>query len=147
MVSTSRTIKRVILLIFASALVLLSGCLKRQLRCPADYPGSVWESNSPHIILYINEEGDINLGSARPESQAFMEIDGELRQIYFSFSSISERAPIYDREMCDEAGLFFPEALLLDTECHYYEDKIVMKIIEDNVYGGEYKEVILERIK
>ena len=49
--------------------------------------------------------------------------------------------------MCKEAGALIPEALLLDTECHYDEDKIVMKIIEDHVYEGEYKEVILERIK
>ena len=147
MSSVSRVLKSAVLTVCILSVFLLTGCFKHQSRCPADYPGSVWESASPHIILKINEEGDMILGSARPESQAFMEIDGELRQVYFCFSPVSVCAPIYDREMCDEAGLFFPEAMLLDTKCHYFKNYIVMEIVEDHIYGGEYRYVIFERVK
>ena len=147
MASISRILKSTVLAIFFLTVFLLSGCLKNPMKCPADYPGSVWKCDSPFIILYVTGEGATNNHRAFPNFLAYMEINEEIKEIYFCIDSIRYGAPIYDYEMCKEAGALIPEALLLDTECHYYEDKIVMKIIEDNVYGGEYKEVILERIK
>lgn len=147
MASISRILKSTVLAIFFLTVFLLSGCLKNPMKCPYDYPGSVWESDSPYIVLYINENGVFDEESPDPNGQAFLKIDGELKQVLFCAEPITICAPIYDYEMCKEAGALIPEALLLDTECHYYEDKIVMKIIEDHVYEGEYKEVILERIK
>lgn len=147
MASISRILKSTFLVIFLLIVFLLSGCLKKPMKCPADYPGSVWKCDSPFIILYVNEEGAANNHRAFPNFLAYMEVNEEIKEIYFCIDSIRYSAPIYDYEMCKEAGTLIPEALLLGTECHYYEDKIVMKIIEDHVYEGKYKEVILERIK
>ena len=141
MASIFRILKSATYAISILLVISLSGCFKSQMKIPYDYPGSVWESKSPYIVLYVDGN------NSYPCGQAYLEIDGELKQIRFCIDSITIRTPIYDYEICKEAGALIPEALLLDTECHYYEDKIVMKIIEDNVYGGEYKEVILERIK
>ena len=147
MASVSRILKSTVLAIFFLIVFLLSGCFKNPMKCPADYPGSVWRCDSPFIILYINEEGETNDHRAFPNFLAYMEVNEEIKEIYFCIDSIRYNAPIYDYEICESKGFMSPDALLLDTECHYYEDKIVMKIIEDHVYEGEYKEVILERIK
>lgn len=147
MVSTSRTLKAIILSLLILIITFLTGCLKNHNKCPSYYPGSVWESNSPHIILYVNEEGVLSEGSDYPDRKAFMEIDGELREIYFCYDALTTSAPIYDREICDKGWFMPPEALLLDTECLYFKNMVLMRIVDDNIYGGEYKYVILKRIQ
>ena len=141
MSSVSRVLKSAVLTVCILSVFLLTGCFKHQMKIPYDYPGSVWESKSPYIVLYVD---GIN---CYPSGRAYLEIDGELKQIRFCIDSITIRAPIYDYEMCEEAGALIPEAMLLDTKCYYFKNFIVMEIVEDDIYGGEYRYVILERVK
>ena len=135
--STCRILKCIIctcLLILQFVAILMIGLLwRKQAITPYDDPCSRWESKIPHIILSVGSPGN------RENSAAYMEIDGKLVQIDFNISSITVRTDIYAHNDNTQKNV------LLKADCRYYKDKIVLKVLEDNVFNGKYKKIVLYR--
>lgn len=114
--------------------IFIAHCLwPKQAITPYDDPGSHWESESPYIVL------DIGVPGNRESSTAYMEIDENLVRIDFNISSITVRTNIYTH------GESSREYILMEANCHYYNDKIVINVLKDNVLGGKYKKIVLHR--
>ena len=111
---------------------------------PYDFPGSVWESQEPFIHLEVSEDiGDGINGTIQINGET-KEVEMELKTVIGSFAEIYDKDLIAQKQA--QQDMFFDDYILLKAYCKYSENTIVMKIDEDNLYGGKYKKIVLDRV-
>ena len=104
---------------------------------PYKYPDSSWVSDDPEICI-VNEGSDRGMrGYALSENTKYE----------FEFSSDNGSVVwFYDAGCIDEGRVIGEEDILLQGYCKYSEDKMVIKVKQDNLFGGAYKKITLYRV-
>ncbi len=111
---------------------------KVNLKTPFDYPNSTWISEEPYIYLHIPDDAKDYSGE-----ECYIQFNGERIESHFlvNYPSPSEFQRVA------EPGTLHSEIWLLIGTCDFKEDKVTMKVTADNLFDGEYKRIVLERVE
>ena len=110
---------------------------QKNLITPYCFPGSVWRSTEPEIVLAVSKNSPI-------PSDSFCYIVFEGRQIEVIFyPGYPQRASI---ELRDAEALDIQDVRLIICDASFSENRVGLKVIQDNLFNGEYKNITLERV-
>lgn len=104
---------------------------------PYNFPGSVWKSAEPEMVLEVAKD------STMPsDSNCYIVCEGKLIDVVF-FPGYPQRATI---EIIEGEHLETQDIRLLMCDASFSENKVTLKIIQDNLFNGEYEFITLERV-
>lgn len=148
--ASSSPIHKLFIIIFA---VLLAVCLimpvcifiswnhiyesQKSLVTPYNFPGSIWKSDRPKMVLEVAKDSSIP-----SDSKCYIECEGTQLDVVFS-PGYPQRATVALREA---EGLEIQDIRLLICDATFSEDKVTLKLIQDNLFNGDYKTITLKRI-
>ena len=115
------------------------------MKVPEDYPGSVWVSEDPEILMQIPEEGS-------PQGLHYIETyitrDGETQRVDFpiyvpfGFASIDEYVEKFSTQ-----PIKYTPSLLSGTTLFTSKKKVIILVEDDRLYDGAYRFIVLRREK
>ena len=104
---------------------------------PYDYPGSVWKSEDPEIVLEVSTES-----SSPEDSTCWLVCNGQEFDVIF-FPGYPQRASF---ELRDAGSAEMEDIRLLVCEAKFSERKVTLKVIKDYMFNDEYKTITLDRV-
>ena len=112
-------------------MLLAGGAFRTKHVCPYDFPGSVWESDDPQIILHVAD------GFPEHANATLVLNDKEIPVIIY-MDSYNTRVDIDTRT---------PRELVLIGSGKFRSDRVIITVNEkyDSLYGGAYEKIILYR--
>ena len=115
------------------------------MKVPEDYPGSVWVSDDPEILMQIPEEGS---PQGLPYIETYITRDGEAQRVDFpiyvpfGFASIDEYVENFSTRPIE-----YTPSLLSGTTLFTSKKKVIILVEEDRLYNGAYRFIVLHREK
>lgn len=96
---------------------------------PFSHPGSTWESEEPRIYLYVVDEIPDN-------GESFLVADGKEIPVILGMDPYAEGVHIVDS---------VTKEILLAGDCKFSSERVIIKVLQDDLYNGAYPEIILNR--
>lgn len=136
------------LILFWPALFLVIGLLfgRRTHLNPCNYPGSVWSSTEPDIILIVPDGSDYTYPN---NLVCTIHVDGRMIDAGYWADPRTSEAVFYDKSDVGGSGLYgggvFDEAVLFVVEGKCTEKQYTMTIKKDFLFNGQYHIITLAR--
>ena len=103
---------------------------------PYSFPGSVWKSTEPEIVLEVSKESAIPA-----DALCYIVCEGKRLNVVF-FPGYPQRAAF---ELRDAEGLDIEDVRLIVCDADFSENSVELRIVQDRLFDGAYKTIVLER--
>lgn len=103
---------------------------------PYSFLGSVWKSTEPEIVLEVSKESAIPA-----DALCYIVCEGKRLNVVF-FPGYPQRAAF---ELRDAEGLDIEDVRLIVCDADFSENSVELRIVQDRLFDGAYKTIVLER--
>lgn len=110
---------------------------QKSLITPYNYPGSVWKSEEPEMVLEVAKDSSIP-----SDSKCYIVCEGKQLDVVFS-PGYPQRATVELREGEEPET---QDLRLLICDASFSENKVTLKVVQDNLFNGDYETITLERV-
>ena len=124
-----RTLLVFLLVVYLGYGLLAGGFFRWKHDYPFSHPGSTWESDEPRIYLYVVDEIPDN-------GESFLVADGKAIPVILGMDPYAEGVYITDS---------VTKEILLAGDCKFSSERVIIKVLQDDLYNGAYPEIILNR--
>ena len=110
---------------------------QKTLITPYDFPGSVWKSEEPEIVLEVAKDSSIP-----SDSKCWMVCNGQQLDVIFLPGYPSRASFVLQKG----EELETQDIRLLICDASFSENKVTLKVIQDNLFNGDYETITLEPV-
>ncbi len=104
--------------------------VRKNTKTPYDYPGSVWKSENPAIELEVSD----NMRNIK-DSECRIYVDGKPIKVVFNPGLYPQNATF----LCVRDS-----NVLIRCKAKFSKTEVILTVLEDNIYGGEYRKIVLK---